>query len=325
VKRREFITLLGGAAARPMVARAQQGALPVIGFLHTGSAATRSHLVAAFNNGLAETGHASGRNVEIVYRWGEDQRERLPALVADLVRRQVSVIAVSGEPAVFAVKAAGSTIPTVFIVGDDPSKVGLVTSLARPGGSMTGVNLLSIELQAKRLGILHELIPPPVVIGHLMDPNFPLAEGVVTEVNAAARTLGRHILVLKTSDPGEIDTAFEALVQARAGALLVGAGPFFNSRRSQIVALAERSAIPAIYEFRDAAIAGGLISYGTSLTDAHRLLGVYSGRILRGERAADLPVQQSVKVEMVINLKTAKALGLSFPITLLGRADDVIE
>jgi putative ABC transport system substrate-binding protein len=326
MKRRQFITLLGGtAAAWPLAARAQQSAMPVIGFLHTGSAATRPHLVAAFRQGLAETGHVEGRNIGIEYRWADDQKDRLPALVADLLRRQVIVIAASGEPAVFAAKYATSTIPTVFIVGDDPAKVGLVASLARPGGNMTGVNLLTIELQAKRLAILHELIPSAAVTAHLVDPTFPLAEAMVAEIGNAARILGRQIVVLKTTSEGDIDAAFAAMEQARAGALLVGAGPFFNSQRHKIVALAARYSIPAIYEFRDSAVVGGLISYGTSLADAHRLIGVYAGRILKGEKPADLPVQQSVKVELVINMNAAKALGLEVPMSLLMRVDEVIE
>ena len=327
MKRRAFIKLLGGAAAAwPLAARAQQREpMPVVGFLHTGSASTRANLVTAFHQGLQETGQVVGRHFEIEYRWGDDQRDRLPPLAADLVRRQVSVIAASGEPAVFAAKAATSTIPTVFLVGDNPAKMGLVASLARPGGNRTGVNIFSVELQAKRLGLLNELTPPTAVIAHLVDPNFPLAEAMVTEIGAAARVLGRQILVLKTSSESDIDAAFATISQVRAGAVLVGAGPFFNSRRNQIVTLAARLAIPAIYEFRDSAVAGGLVSYGTSLADAHRLLGVYTGRVLKGEKPADMPVVQPTKFEMVINLQTAKALGITIPPGVLAIADEVIE
>jgi putative tryptophan/tyrosine transport system substrate-binding protein len=324
-KRRAFIAVLGGAAAPwPLAARAQQGALPVVGFLHTGSAPTRVHLVAAFHQGLAEAGQLVGRHVQIEYRWADDHADRLPALAADLVRRRATVIAAIAEPAVFAAKAATSTIPTVFVVGDDPTRLGLVASLSRPGGNMTGVNLFTIELPAKRLGLLHELVPPASVVAHLVDPNFPLAETMVAEVDAAARILGRQVLVLKAGSESDIDAAFAAMSQARAGGFLC-AGPFFNSRRNQIVALAAKLSIPAIYEWRESAAAGGLISYGTSLADGHRLAGVHTGRILKGERPADMPVVQPTKFEMVINLITAKALGLTVPDKLLALADEVIE
>jgi putative ABC transport system substrate-binding protein len=326
MKRREFITLLGGAAAWPLAARAQQPAMPVVGFLHGGSAGTRTHFIAAFHQGLKETGHIEGQHIEIDYRWADDQSDRLAALAVDLVRRQVSVItACGGERDVFAAKAATSKIPIVFIVGGDPVKAGFVASLGRPGGNLTGVNMFSVELQAKRLGILHELIPPTMVIANLVDPNFPPTEAAVAEMEAAARILGRQILVLRTSSESDIDAAFATILQVRAGALLVGPGPFFNTRRNQIVALAARHAIPAIYEFRDAAAIGGLVSYGTSLVDAYRLVGVYTGRILKGEKPADLPVVQPTKFELVINLKTAKALGLEVPPSLLAIADEVIE
>jgi putative tryptophan/tyrosine transport system substrate-binding protein len=260
------------------------------------------------------------------YRWADDQSNRLPALAVDLARRQVSVITTcGGERDVFAAKAATSKIPIVFNVGSDPVKAGFVASLGRPGGNLTGVNMFSVEMQAKRLGVLHELIPPTMVIANLVDPNFPPTEAAVAEVETAARILGRQILVLKTSSESDIDAAFATIMQVRAGALLVGPGPFFITRRNQIVALAARHAIPAIHEFRDAAKAGGLVSYGTSLVDAYRLVGVYTGRILKGEKPADLPVVQPTKFELVINLKTAKALGLEVPPSLLAIADEVIE
>ncbi|MBT1515773.1 ABC transporter substrate-binding protein [Bradyrhizobium sp. SRL28] len=326
MKRREFITLLGGAVAWPLAARAQQPAMPVVGFLHGGSAGMRAHFIAAFHQGLKETGHIEGQHIEIDYRWADDQSNLLPALAVDLARRQVSVITTcGGERDVFAAKAATSKIPIVFIVGSDPVKAGFVASLGRPGGNLTGVNMFSVEMQAKRLGILHELIPPTMVIANLVDPNFPPTEAAVAEVETAARIFGRQLLVLKTSSESDIDAAFATIMQVRAGALLVGPGPFFNTRRNQIVALAARHAIPAIYEFRDAAKAGGLVSYGTSLVDAYRLVGVYTGRILKGEKPADLPVVQPTKFELVINLKTAKALGLEVPPSLLAIADEVIE
>jgi putative ABC transport system substrate-binding protein len=327
VKRREFITLLSSAAAAwPLRARAQKRALPVVGFLHGGSAGTRAALVAAFREGLRETGFVEGQNVVIEYSWADDQNGRLPALAADLVREQVAVIAaVGGEPSAFAAKAATSSIPIVFIAGSDPVTAGLVASMARPGGNITGVNMFTIELQAKRLGLLNELIPPAAVIAHFVDPNFPPSDSIANEVERAARATGRQMIVLKTSSEHDIDAAFATILQMQAGALLVGAGPFFNSRRNQIVALAARHAIPAIYEFRDSALAGGLMSYGTSLADAYRQSGVYTGRILKGEKPAEIPVLQPTKFELVINLKTARTLGLTIPPGVLAIADEVIE
>jgi putative ABC transport system substrate-binding protein len=326
LRRREFVTLLGGAAAWPIAARAQHAATPVGGVLLGGAAATRTHLLAAFREGLEKTGYVENRNVAIEYRWADDHNDRLPALAVELVRRQVTVIAtVGGEPSTFAAKAATSSIPIVFLAGDDPVKAGLVTSLSRPGGNITGVNMFTIELQAKRLGLLHELISPDLVIAHFVDPNFPPAETMTAEVEKAARALKRQVLLLRTSSESDIDAAFATSVQARAGAILVGAAPFFNSRRNQIVALAARHAIPAMYEFRDSAMAGGLVSYGTDLRDAYRQAGVNTGRILKGEKPADLPVQQPTRFELVINLKTAKALGLTIPPGVLAIADEVIE
>jgi len=323
MRRREFISLLGGATAWPVAAPAQQ-AMPVIGFLHNASSESRRDLLASFLKGLAEIGYIEGRNVAIEYRWAEDQYDRLPSMAAELVRRQATVIAVFTEPAVFAAKAATSTIPTVFLVGDNPAKLGLVASLARPGGNMTGVNIFSAELQAKRVGLLHELIPPDAVIVHLVDPTFPLAEAMVTEVGAAARVLGRQVIVLKVGSESDIDATFATISQAHAGGLF-DAGPFFYSRRNQIVALAAKFAIPAIYEWREFPLAGGLMSYGTSLADTYRQVGVYTGRVLKGEKPADLPVVQPTRFELVINLKTAKTLDLTIPDKLLALADEVIE
>jgi putative tryptophan/tyrosine transport system substrate-binding protein len=326
VKRREFITLIGVAAAWPLAARAQQPAMPVVGFLHGGSPGTRAPLVAAFLKGLNETGYVEGRNVVMKYSWADDQNGRLPALAADLVRAHVAVIAaVGGKPSAFAAKGATLSIPIVFIAGSDPVTAGLVRSMARPGGNITGVNMFTIELQAKRLGLLHELVPAASIIVQFVDPNFPPSDSIASEVEKAAHALGLHVIVLKTSSEHDIDAAFATMVQVQASALLVGAGPFFNSRRNQIVALAARHAIPAVYEFRDSALAGGLMSYGTSLADAYRQSGVYTGRILKGEQPADMPVLQPTQFELVLNLKTAKALGLTIPPGVLAIADDVIE
>jgi len=326
MQRREFITLLGGAAAWPLAARAQQPAMPVIGFLHVGSPDALSHLVTAFRQGLKEVGYFEGQNVAIEFRWAEGHYDRLPALAADLVRRQVAVIITGGGDAPAAIaKAATATIPIVFNVGSDPSKTGLVASLSRPGGNITGVNILTTELAAKRLGLLNDLVPAGSVIAYIVNPNFPATESNVKEVETAARAIGRQILLLKATNEKDIDAAFVAISEMRSRALLVGSDPFFTSRRDQFVALAARYAVPTIYEQREFAVAGGLMSYGTSLTDSYRQMGNYVGRILKGEKPADLPVVQSVKFELVINLKTAKALGLTLPSGLLSIADEVIE
>jgi putative ABC transport system substrate-binding protein len=326
MRRRAFILGGGAAAAWPRAARAQQAPIPVVGFLGTASPGPFAHLVAGFRQGLQETGFVEGRNVAIEYRWAEGQYERVPALAADLVRRQVAVIVtIGGETSAAAAKAATATIPIVFNSGTDPVKRGLVASLARPGGNATGVNIFTTELAEKRLGLLHDLVPASSTIAVLLNPNFAPAAINVRESEATARAIGKVIAIFNAKSELEIDAAFAEIVQARPGALLVAADPFFNSRREQIVALAARHAIPAIYEWREFAQAGGLMSYGTSLVEAHRQQGVYAGRILKGEKPADLPVVQLSKFELVINLKTAKALGLAIPPGVLAIADEVIE
>jgi putative ABC transport system substrate-binding protein len=327
MRRRDFITLLGGAMASwPLAARAQQPAMPVVGFLHVASARPFAHLVAGLRQGLKETGYIEGQNIAIEYRWAEGQYDLLPAMAADLVRRQVAVIVTGGgERSVFAAKAATATIPIVFIIGSDPVKLGLVASLGRPGGNLTGVNRFATEVEAKRLGLLHELLPTASVIAHLVNPNYPPTETIVREVEAAARVIGRQIVLLTASSESDIDAAFATISQMRAGALLVGSDPFFNSRRDQIVALAARHALPAIYEPREFAMAGGLMSYGTNIVDAYRQMGFYAGKILKGEKPGDLPVVQPTKFTLVLNLKTAKALSLTLAPGLLAIADEVIE
>jgi putative ABC transport system substrate-binding protein len=326
VKRREFITLLGGAAAWPLAARAQQPGMPVMGFLDSGSRIANAHLVAAFRQGLNETGYAEGQDVAIEYRWAEGDYNRLPALAADLVRRQVSVIvATGGEPSGRAAKAATTTIPIVFDSTSSPVELGWVTSLNRPGGNMTGVNQMVGELVRKELGLLHELILQAQVIAMLVDPNFPSTESVVTNAQTAAGALGRNLQVLTAGGEQDFDTVFTTLVQQRTSALFVAPAPFFYRQRDRIIALAARHAIPTLYVRREFAAAGGLMSYGTSLADTYRQVGIYAGRVLKGAKPADLPVVQPTRFDLVINLKTAKALGLEIPPMLLARADEVIE
>jgi putative tryptophan/tyrosine transport system substrate-binding protein len=324
IRRRQFITLLFGAAAWPLAARAQQ--VPMVGFLSIASAAPFAHLVTGFRRGLHEAGFVESRNVAVEYLWAEGRYDRLPALAADLVRRQVAVIVTSGgENPSIAAKAATTTIPIVFNVGSDPVKIGLVASLARPGGNATGVNIFTAELSEKRIGLLHDTIPAAASVAVLVNPNFAPAVANAQEAEAAARRVGKDVVIFNAGSQSEIDTAFAQMAQPRPGALLVAADPFFNSRREQIVALAERYAIPAMYEWREFAEAGGLMSYGTSLVEAYRLQGIYTGRILKGEKPADLPVVQLSKFELVINLKTAKALRLAIPPGVLAIADEVIE
>jgi putative tryptophan/tyrosine transport system substrate-binding protein len=327
MKRRDFITLLGGAAAAwPLAVRAQQAAMPVIGFLSTRTPNESAHLVAAFRRGLAENGYLEGQNVALEYRWALGQYDRLPALATELVRRPVAVVAsVGGDPAAQAAKAATATIPIVFEVGTDPIKLGLVTSYNRPGGNATGINMLTSALEAKRLGLLRELVPQAAALGVLLNPNWPAAASQLSDVEEAARAIGVQTHVLRASTDGEIDKAFASIAQHRIPALAVASDPFFTSRRDKLAALAARHAVPAMYPFRDYAVAGGLMSYGIDLPEVYRQVGLYAGRVLKGAKPADLPVMQPTKFELVINLKTAKALGLTLPDKLLVAADEVIE
>jgi ABC-type uncharacterized transport system substrate-binding protein len=325
LKRREFIALLGGAAAAwPFVARAQQP-MPIIGFLRSSSIERSAHLVTAFRQGLKEAGYSEGQNVAIEYRSAEGQYDRLPALAADLVRRQVTVIVATGTlgPAM-AAKAVTSTIPIVF-TGEDPVRAGLVASLNQPGGNATGVSTLTTDIGSKRLGLLHELAPDATTIGLLNNPTSRAGEGYLQDVQSAARSLGKQVRVLNAVNEGEIDAAFVVMARERPDALLLGADAFLTSRRDQIVTLANHYRVPALYNWREFAQAGGLLSYGPSHTEPYRLVGIYTGRILKGAKPAELPVIQSTKFELVINLKTAKALGLEVAATLLARADEVIE
>ena len=325
MKRREFITLLGGAAAAwPLVARAQQGALPVIGFLRSTPAEPFANIVAAFRQGLNETGFIEGQNVAVDHRWADNQLHRLPGLAADLVRRQVAVIVGNG-PAVEAARSATTTIPIVFVIGDDPVTQGLVTSLNRPGGNLTGLTFFGNRLSAKRLEMLLELVPGARVVAVLIDPNFSSSATELREVEEAGRTVERKIVAVKAGNEREFDGAFTRIVQAGAGALVVCGSPSFSSEIRTLVALAARHAIPTIYDIRDYAVAGGLISYSASFTGAYRQAGVYAGRILKGAKPSELPVLQPTKFELVINLPTAKALGLTVPDKLLVAADEVIE
>jgi putative ABC transport system substrate-binding protein len=326
MRRRAFIIGLGGAAVGwPLSARAQRPTMPVIGFLGSRAAGDDPQLLTAFREGLKEAGYVVGQNVAIEYRFAANQYDRLPALAADLVQRQVALIAANG-PAAQAAKAATATIPIVFTAGFDPVKVGLVASLNRPGGNITGVSILDVELGPKRLESLREMVPTATVIAVLVNPTDPArAETTLRDLQPAAHTLGLQLHAVYAGTDRDLDSAFVTLAQLRAGGLVIGGEPFFNSRSARLAALTMRHAVPAIFQFREFAAAGGLASYGASLTDSYRQAGIYAGRILKGEKAADLPIQLATKVELIINLKTAKTLGLSVPQSLLSRADEVIE
>jgi putative tryptophan/tyrosine transport system substrate-binding protein len=326
VKRREFITLLGGTViAWPLAARAQQPAMPVVGFLSSGSPGPYQPFLSAYHAGLKESGYIEGHNVAIEYRWAEGEHARLPKMAGDLIRVRASVIAAAGTPAALAAQAATTSIPIAFVVIDDPAKLGLVNSLSRPGGNATGVNHFSAELGSKQLGLLHELIPAAMRVGLLVNPTSPPTELVTRDVMAAAAAMALQIEVVEAKNSPEIEAAFVTLVRNRVDALLVGPAALFLSRRVQIATLATRHAIPALYNVREYTEAGGLMSYGTIETEAYRQFGVYTGKILKGVKPADLPVMQSTKFELVINLPTARALGLKIPATLLAHADEVIE
>jgi ABC-type uncharacterized transport system substrate-binding protein len=325
VRRRELMALLGGALAWPMAARAQQPAMPAIGFLRVTSQADSMNLVTAFRQGLKETGLIEGQNVTIEYRWADGQDDRLSALAEDLVRRRVSVIVGHSTAAQAAKAATTTTTAVIFVVGNDPVRTGLVSSLNRPGGNVTGVTFTTVDVTAKRLGQLHDFIPKAELIGVLVDPNLPEYEVQVRDAEAAAKTIGRQVLVVKAATPGEFYPAFEKLVQAGVGALLVGGSAFLTSQRQRLAVLTARHAIPSSFTEREFAVVGGLLSYGPSQADAYRRAAVYAARILKGEKPGDLPVEQPTKFELVINLGTAKALGLEVPPMLLARADEVIE
>jgi putative ABC transport system substrate-binding protein len=326
VKRRKFITLLGGAATVwPLTARAQQPVMPVIGFFSAASPASFSGRIRAFQQGLSETGYAEGRNVAIEFRWANDRLDRLPDMAADLVRRPVAVIAATGTPTALAAKAATTTIPIVFQTVADPVQIGLVASLNRPGGNLTGLSTLGLEVGPKQLELLHRLIPAVTTMALLVNPTFPDTTSLAQKLQSSARALGLDLYVMHASGEHDFDAVFNTIRELRAGALVITTNPLFTSRRERLATLALRHGIPAIYQYREFAAAGGLMSYGASFTDSLRLVGIYTGRILNGEKPADLPVQQATKLELVLNLNTAKALGLAIPETVLALADEVIE
>ena len=325
--RRAFIRLLGGAAvAWPLAARAQQPAMPVVGYLSARSPEDTTHLVEAFRRGLKETGFIDGQNVTVEYRWALGQYDRLPAMAAEFARRPVAIIvATGGEPAALAAKAATSTVPIVFSIGGDPIKQGLAASFNRPGGNSTGITLLTNQLEPKRLGLLRQLVPQATTIGFLLNPSYPPSEGQLKDAEEAARAMSQQIHILRADTDKEIDAAFQTVTQQGIAALAVAAAPFFDTRRAKLVALAARHAVPTMYHFREFAEAGGLVSYGIDPADVYRQVGVYSGRVLKGDKAAELPVMQATKFEFVINLKTARTLGLDVPLGLSAGADEVIE
>jgi putative tryptophan/tyrosine transport system substrate-binding protein len=326
MRRRDFLGVMGSAAAWPLAARAQQPALPVVGFLGAGSLESDGYRAAAVRQGLIEAGYVEGRNVAFEYRWAEDRYERLPALAAELVRREVAVIvAIGGITSATAAKSATATIPIVFEIGADPIEMGLVASLSRPGGNITGISFLIGTLTAKQFEILHETVPKAALIGFLVNATNADTEIKTKDAMAAAESVGQKLLVVQAHTDSELEAAFATLIEQRAGALVVAGEPFFSSRRDKLVELAARKKLPTIYTLREYAAAGGLMSYGTSITEALRLAGLYAGRILNGDKPADLPIQQATKVELIINLKTAKALSLTIPPALLARADEVIE
>jgi putative ABC transport system substrate-binding protein len=325
IARRELLATLAGAGAWPIAAHAQQQPMPVIGFLGSRSQEDSANLVSAFRAGLGETGFAEDRNVMIEFRWADGHYDRLPKLSPDLVANQVAVICTWGLPGALAAKASTTKIPVIFSTGADPVEFGLVSSLSRPTGNLTGVAVLTNTLAPKQLELLHEVNPTATLVGFIANPKSPIAQSDTRDLLSAASVTGQQILVVNASSDDELDAAFAALVQQHAQTLLVMSDPFLNSRPDKIVTLAARNALPAIYQWREFPVAGGLMSYGTANADSYRQVGIYAGKILKGAKPADLPVQQSVKVELVINLKTAKALGLTFPLTLLGRADEVIE
>jgi putative ABC transport system substrate-binding protein len=324
MRRRDFLGLVSGAAAWPVSALAQQSAMPVIGFLRVTSAADAANLVTAFRQGLTGAGFVEGQNVAIEYRFADGQLDRFPRLVADLIRRQATVIVGHGQPTLIA-KAATTTTPIVFVSGDDPVRVGLVANLNRPGGNVTGVTFIATDATTKRLGLLHELVPQAAVIAVLLDPNLPDTDGELRSVEAAGKTLGRRVLVVKAAAVHELDAAFATIAQASAGALHVGSGPFFTSQRQRLVVLSARHGLPSSYPDREYVAAGGLLSYGSNQADAYRRAGIYVARILRGEKPSDLPVEQPTRFELVINLGTAKTLRLTVPNSMQLLADEVID
>jgi putative ABC transport system substrate-binding protein len=325
IRRREFTTLLGGAAMWPVAARAQRSTIPVIGFLNADSPRGYARELSAFLKGLGESGYVDGRNVAVEYRWAENRIDRLPAMAADLVNRRVDVIAATSTPAALAAKAATTSIPIIFETGADPVLLGLVASLSRPGGNVTGITQLSLEVNPKRLQLLHELIPNVGVMALLVNPSNGAAEFQSQKVLAAAKTLGLKLHVVNASTEHDFDSVFADLIRLQVGGLVIGGDAFFNGRVKQLAALTIQHAVPAVYQWRAFAAAGGLLSYGSELTDAYRLAGIYTGRILKGDKPSDLPVQQATKVEFFINLKTAKALGITVSLPLSGRADEVFE